>query len=113
MVSSVLVRLVHHRQLVGCPVTLGEQGLQGWKDSTYSTGWGAGIGPGGTSATGAGRKGTRERGFKALHFLLPREVFETWEISPVTHFPYIPRNISEDKELGRLRRQEGAWMKLV
>lgn len=74
---------------------------------------GAGIGPGGTSATGAGRKGTRERGFKALHFLLPREVFETWEISPVTHFPYIPRNISEDKELGRLRRQEGAWMKLV
>lgn len=74
---------------------------------------GAGIGPGGTSATGAGKKGTRELGFKALHFLLPREVFETWEISPVTHLPCVPRNINEDKELGRLRKQEGGWMKLV
>lgn len=74
---------------------------------------GVGIGPGGTSATGAGKKGTRELGFKALHFLLPREVFETWEISPVTHLPCVPRNINEDKELGRVRRQEGGWMKLV
>lgn len=61
-------------------------------------GLGARIGP------GAWRKGSGEGGFKALHFLLPQEVFETWEISPVTHLPCVPRNISKDKELGRLRR---------
>ena len=112
VVSSVLICLVHDRQIVGCPVTLGEQDLQGRKDNIQHR-LGAGTGPRGTSATVAWRKEAGEGGFKALHFLLPQEVVETWEISPVTHLPCVPRNISKDKELGRLRRQEGGWMKLV
>lgn len=91
---------------------LGEWGLQGRKDNIQHR-LGEGTGPRGTSATGAWRNDAGEGGFKALHFLLSQEVFETWKISPVTHLPCVPRNISKDKELGRLRRQEGGWMKLV